>query len=71
MSRYQQLYQQHQAALEELEAAKRRCHNPTLKGGITDPKALAAFTEAQDEIKRWLARCSELAHQLAALDPAE
>jgi hypothetical protein len=69
MTRYQQLYQQHQAALAELEAAKRRCRNPVLRGGVTDPATLAAFTEAEEEIKRWSARCSELAHQLAACDP--
>ena len=37
------LYEQHQAALAELEAAKRRCRNPALAGGIADFATLQAF----------------------------
>jgi hypothetical protein len=71
MSRYQQLNQQHQAALAELEAAKRRCRNPVLAGGVTDPATLDAFSNGLAEIERWKTRCSELALQLAACDPTE
>jgi hypothetical protein len=60
------LYEQHQAALRELEAAKRRCRNPTFEGGITDTETLRAFSEATADVKRWTARCGELAKQLAA-----
>jgi hypothetical protein len=62
------LYEQHQVALKELDAAKRRCQqlNPALKGGATDVDTLHAFNRVTEEFDRCAAKCSELARRLTS-----
>ena len=57
------LYEEHQAALAELEKARRKSF--LLKGQISDPASTAEFREANDEVIRAAELCTALANKLA------
>lgn len=57
------LYEEHQAALAELENARRKCF--LLKGLISDPASIAEFRDANDEVIRAAELCTALATKLA------
>ena len=57
------LYEEHQAALAELEKARRKSF--LLEGQISDPASTAEFREANDEVIRAAELCTALANKLA------
>jgi hypothetical protein len=57
------LYEEQQAALAELEKARRRSF--LLKGLISDPLSMAEFREANDEVIRAAELCAVLANKVA------
>jgi hypothetical protein len=57
------LYEEYQAALAELEKARRKSF--LLKGLISDPASVAEFREANDEVIRAAELCTALANKLA------
>ena len=58
------LYEEHQAALAELEKARQKCTQ--LKGRISDLTSVAEFQKANDEVIRAAELCTILANKLAA-----
>jgi hypothetical protein len=57
------LYEEQQAALAELEKARRKSF--LLKGLISDPASIAEFRKANDEVIRAAELCTTLANKLA------
>ena len=57
------LYEEHQAALAELEKARRKSF--LLKGQIFDPASMSEFRESNDEVIRAAEVCTALANKLA------
>jgi hypothetical protein len=60
------LYEKYQAALAELEKARRKSF--LLKCPISDPASLAEFRQANDEVIRSAELCATLANKLVAAD---
>jgi hypothetical protein len=60
------LYEKQQAALAELEKARRASF--LLKDLISDPASIAEFREANDEVIRAAELCTMLANKLATAD---
>jgi hypothetical protein len=60
------LYQEHQAALAELEKARRKSF--LLRGLISDPASIAEFRKANDEVFRAADLCTAFANKLATAD---
>jgi hypothetical protein len=60
------LYEKQQAALAELEKARRASF--LLKGLISDPASIAEFRKANDEVIRAAELCTMLANKLSAAD---
>jgi hypothetical protein len=63
-----ELHDEHSAALEELEIAKRRAlSTPNAVNGFTTPAELSASNEAGDALDKASEKCSEIANRIAAL----
>ena len=60
------LYEEHQAALAELEKARRKSF--LLKGLISNPASIAEFRKANDEVIRAAELCTAFANKLATAD---
>jgi hypothetical protein len=60
------LYEEQQAALAELEKARRKSF--LLKGLISDPSSIAEFRVANDEVIRAAELCTALASKLVTKD---
>jgi hypothetical protein len=63
------LYEEQQAALAELEKARRTSF--LLKGLISDPLSIAKFREANDEVIRAAELCAALANKVAPATATE